>query len=29
VNQLIGQALAPFGGDVVIGNKVGADRGTR
>lgn len=27
VNQLIGRALAPFGDDVVIGNKVGATRG--
>lgn len=27
VNQLIGRALAPFGDDVVIGNKVGAWRG--
>lgn len=29
VNQLIGRALAPFDDDVVIGNKVGADRGPR
>lgn len=29
VNQLIGRALAPFGDDVVIGNKVGAARGPR
>lgn len=29
VNQLIGRALAPFGDDIVIGNKVGADRGPR
>lgn len=27
VNQLIGRALAPFGDDVIIGNKVGATRG--
>lgn len=27
VNQLIGRALAPFGEDVIIGNKVGATRG--
>lgn len=27
VNQLIGRALAPFGDDVVVGNKVGATRG--
>ncbi|GAB3613307.1 aldo/keto reductase [Humibacter ginsengisoli] len=27
VNQLIGAALAPFGDDVLIGNKVGATRG--
>lgn len=29
VNQLIGRALAPFGDDIIIGNKVGADRGPR
>lgn len=29
VNQLIGRALAPFGDDVIIGNKVGATRGPR
>lgn len=29
VNQLIGRALAPFRDDIVIGNKVGADRGPR
>jgi aryl-alcohol dehydrogenase-like predicted oxidoreductase len=27
VNQLIGRALSPFAGDIVIGNKVGARRG--
>lgn len=27
VNQLIGRALAPFGDEIVIGNKVGASRG--
>jgi len=27
VNQLIGRALAPFGDDVIVGNKVGATRG--
>ncbi|MBO1753910.1 aldo/keto reductase [Allobranchiibius sp. CTAmp26] len=29
VNQLIGRALAPFGDDIIIGNKVGATRGPR
>lgn len=29
VNQLLGRALSPFPDDVIIGNKVGAARGTR
>lgn len=29
VNQIIGRALAPYGDDIVIGNKVGATRGPR